>query len=100
MASLGTPALAVLNPLDACSRNRKKESFVFEDGAANGTTVIVAAQRRNGISISVGEPVVRIEAIVAEELVNAAVKLVRTGAGDHIDHRGTGNPYSALKFVC
>ena len=76
----------------------EEESLVLEDRAANGATIIVAAQRRNGISIAVCEPVVCIEAIVAQELVHAAVKLVRAGARDHIDHRGTGKSVFRAKI--
>ncbi len=70
----------------------KEESFVLDDRAADGTTVIVAAQGRNGISRAISEPVVRIEAGVAEELIHTSVKLIGTGAPDHIDHRGTRKP--------
>src|SRR5215472_3820729 len=70
----------------------EEEGSVLEDWAANGTAVIVAAQRRNGLSISVGEPVVRIETVVAEKLINATVKLVGSRARDYIDHRGARKP--------
>src|SRR2546423_3411943 len=76
----------------------EEESLVLEDRAANGATIIVAAQRRNGISIAVCEPVVCIEAIVAQELVHAAVQPAGAGARDHIDHRSTGKSVFRAKI--
>ena len=70
----------------------EEEGFVLEDRAANRTAVIVAAQWRDRISVAVCEPIVGIEAIIAEELVNTTVKLVRAGARHHIDHRGARKP--------
>ena len=41
-----------------------------------------------GSPAPIGEPVVGIQAAVAEELIPASVKFVGAGAPDHIDHRG------------
>src|SRR5260370_26170279 len=56
----------------------KEESLVLDDGAADSETVVVAAQRRNGLARPVGEPVVRIQAGVTKELVPASLKFIRT----------------------
>src|SRR5205807_2254356 len=51
----------------------EEKGLILEDRAADGTTVVIATERRNRISSPICKPVVRIEACVAKELVPASV---------------------------
>ena len=47
---------------------------------------IVTVNRRNWDAIAIVEPIVRVSDGVANEIISAAMELVRARARDHIDH--------------
>jgi hypothetical protein len=63
----------------------KKERFVLPDRPADGAAKVVPLQRGDRGTARIIEPIVGVQNRVAEEFVGAAVKLVASGAGDHID---------------
>src|SRR5205085_9245129 len=60
------------------------------NGPAKGATKLVALEGRDGIGRAAGqsgaiEGVARVEKVVAQELVNLAVKIIGAGAGGDVD---------------
>ena len=64
----------------------KEEILVFADGSAQRRAVLIAVQRFG----CGGEEVARVEGVVAQEIVNVAMKGVAAGLGDHRGGRAAG----------
>jgi len=64
--------------------------FGEEDRAADGVTGVVEAELVALQAIAVVLPVVGVQAVIAVEEVTGAVKLARSGLGDHADLRAGG----------
>src|ERR1700733_10605540 len=65
----------------------EEKALILDDRAADRGPKLVLAKRRRNIRRS--EIILRVKYIVPHELVRAAVKGIRAGSGDDIDH-GTG----------
>ena len=63
----------------------KKEGAVLDDRTADGPAELVLLERRLGLPGTIGEEVVRIKAVVAQEAVGHAVEGVAARLGDHVD---------------
>ena len=68
----------------------KEEGLVLPNGAANGSAKVVQPQGRSGVAVQVAEPVVRVQFVIAQELVQSAVKLVRARSGYDVDQGRAG----------
>lgn len=75
------------NALPQAFERSEEEGTVLADGAADGAAEEVVTRRRPGNAVGVVEEVVGVQIAVAKELEAAAVKLVSTAPGAHIDNR-------------
>src|SRR2546429_173824 len=68
---------------------KEEEGAVFPDRSANGDTELVPAHWRNLYAIRVVEKVVGVELVVAQEFIDAAVKIVGSRARHDIHNGGS-----------
>ena len=65
----------------------KEEQFVFLDGPAESVSKVVGPQFGPGLAGGIQEKVVGIQLVIAEELVDRAMKFVGSGLGNQVDLR-------------
>ena len=78
----GRHALADSQGLNIAEEKR----LVFFDGTAQGPAKLVLAELRTGHAGFIGEEIVGVELVVAQELIKTAVKVVGAGLSQQIDH--------------
>ena len=68
------------------------EGPVLADRASGSGAELVALVRRFRLVTGIGEEVIRIQLIVAQELVEVAMECVRSRFADGVDHSAGGSP--------
>src|SRR5205807_712506 len=64
---------------------KEEEGLVLLYWSADGAAILVAPQGWNLVTHLVGEPVVGVQLLVAQEIVDAAVEIVSPRAEYHVD---------------
>ena len=64
----------------------EEKRLVFFDGTAQGPAKLVLAELRTGHAGFIGEEIVGVELVVAQELIKTAVEFVGPGLRQQIDH--------------
>ena len=64
----------------------EEKRLVFFDGTAQGPAKLVLAELRTGHAGFIGEEIVGVELVVAQELIKTAVESVGPGLSQQIDH--------------